>query len=76
MSHILDQKSGPKSPRVRSASLRKLGKDGTTFTPTERLKRNKAMKQFMRTGRKGSEVSSGNSEEYQRNYDLIDWGKK
>lgn len=76
MTHYLDIKSDPKSPRVRSASLRKSGKDGTNWTPTERLKKNKAMKQFMRTGRKGAEVSSGNSEAYQANYDLIDWGKK
>lgn len=71
--HPLDAKS--KQPKVRSASMRKLAKDGTSWTPTERLKRDRLMKQFAKKGRKGYGLS-GNSPEYQRNYDAIDWGKK
>ena len=74
MPHLLDVHSDPKAPRVRSPSMRKLGKDGTTLTPTERYKKDKLMRQFCRTKRKGVEVASGNSEEYRRNWDLIDWG--
>jgi hypothetical protein len=72
--HLLDEKSDPKQPKVRSASMRKLGKDGTTWTATERRKKDILMRQFCRTGRKGVEVASGNSEAYRANYDGIDWG--
>lgn len=75
MGHFLDKKSDPKQPTVRSASMRRQGKDGNSLTNTEKRTKNRLMKQFMRTGRKGAEVSSGNSEKYQANYDLIDWGK-
>ena len=72
--HPLDKKSHPKRPNIRGASVRKLGKDGPSWTPTEKLKRDRLMRQFMRTGRKGAQVSAGNSPEYMANYDLIDWG--
>lgn len=59
-----------KAKGTRSASMRKLAKDGTTWTPTEKRKRDKALKQF--SGRaKGYAV--GISEEYRSNYDSIDW---
>lgn len=70
--HPLNERTG----KLRSASMRKLAKDGTSWTPTEKLKRNRLMKQFAKHGRKGYEVSSGNSEAYRAGYDLIDWGEK
>ncbi len=69
--HPLDVRSSPARPTVRSASMRKLGKDGTSWTPTEQLKRNRLLRQFTRTGRKGSEVSSGNSEAYKEGWERI-----
>lgn len=60
-SHPLDERSG----KVRSASIRKLGKDGPSWTPTEQRTRDRLLKQFARAGRKGYEVSSGNSEAFQ-----------
>jgi len=56
---------------VRSASLRKTGKDGTTWTPTEQRKRDKAMRQFSQRA-KGYGV--GISDAYREGYDSIDWG--
>ena len=73
--HPHDTRSHPSRPNVRSGSMRKGGRDGG-FTPTEQLKKNRLMKQFARSGRKGYEVSSGNSEAFRRNFDLIDWGHK
>lgn len=73
--HPLNETSSPSRPTVRSGSMRYRAKDGA-FTPTEKLKKDRLMRQFMRTGRKGAQVSSGNSPEYMANYDLIDWGKK
>lgn len=72
--HPLDEKT--RGGKVRPATVRKLAKDGTSWTPTERLKRDKLMRQFMRTGRKGAQVSSGNSPEYEEGYSLIDWDKE
>lgn len=71
--HPLDAKS--RQPKVRSATIRKLAKDGTSWTPTEALKRDKLMRQFMRTGRKGAQVTAGNSPEYREGYDKIDWSR-
>lgn len=71
--HPLDAKSSPARPTVRAGPMRKLGKDGTSWTPTEQRKRNQLLRQFTRTGRKGGEVSSGNSEAYREGYDAIDW---
>lgn len=68
--HPLDVKAKP----VRNASMRKLAKDGKTWTPTERLKRNRMLKQFCKRGRKGVALT-GNSPEYLANYDAIDWGR-
>lgn len=61
---------------VRSAEARKLAKDGTTWTPTERVRRDKLMRQFVRNGRKGVEVSSGNSAAYADGWQRIFGGKK
>lgn len=74
--HPTQKKSPAARPNVRSASIRKLGKDGNSLTPTEQRKKDTLMKQFSKFGRKGYNVSSGSSEEYRANYDLIDWGKK
>lgn len=76
MTHPLDKKSNPKAPNARQAQGRKLAKDGKTWTPTEKLKRDKLLRQFMRTGRKGAQVASGASPEYRAGYDGIDWGEK
>lgn len=73
--HPLDSKSSASRPNVRSASVRKLGKDGASWTPTEKLRRDKLMRQFMRAGRKGAQVSAGNSPAYMAGYDGIDWSK-
>lgn len=70
MSHPLDSKSPAARPNVRSASQRKLGKDGTTWTPTEQRKRDKAMRQFAKR-QKGYGVSI--SQEYRDGYDAIRW---
>lgn len=67
--HPLDERKGG----VRSPHIRKLAKDGTTWTPTEQVTRNRVMKQFCKAGRKGVEVSSGNSEAYKKGYEGIDW---
>jgi hypothetical protein len=69
--HLLDERSSPSRPNVRSASMRKLSRDGKTWTPTEERKRAECMRQFCRTGRKGVEVSSGNSEAYQEGWERI-----
>lgn len=55
---------------VRSATIRKRGKDGKPFTPTEQRKRDQLMRQFLH--RDGQQ---GNSPEYIANYDAIDWSK-
>jgi hypothetical protein len=67
--HPLDESTGG----VRSASMRKLARDGKTWTPTEERTRDRLLKQFCKAGRKGVEVASGNSEAYKANFDLIDW---
>jgi hypothetical protein len=72
--HPRDKKSDSSSPNVRSASMRKEGKD-PGWTPSELHKRNRLMKQFCRSGRKGVEVSSGNSEAYMDGWERI-FGKK
>lgn len=69
-SHPLDQKG----KEVRSASMRKLAKDGKSWTPTEQFKRNKMLKQFCKLGRKGVALSA-NSPEYMAGYEGIDWSK-
>lgn len=73
--HPEDKKSSPSRPTVRSASLRHRARDGS-FTPTEKLKKDKLMRQFMRTGRKGAQVTAGNSPEYQEGWERIFGGKK
>ena len=74
--HPLDKKSPASRPNVRSASMRKLGKDGPSFTPTEKRKKDRLMKQFSRMGRKGYEISSGNSQAYQDGWERIFGGKR
>jgi len=76
MPHPLDVKSPAGRPNVRSASMRKLGKDGTTWTGTEKRAKDKAMRQFCRMGRKGVSVSSGNSEAYQEGWERVFGGGK
>lgn len=71
MTHPLDERSG----KIRSATIRKLGKDGPSLTPTEKTQKARIMRQFSKFGRKGYEVSSGNSEAFRRGYDGIDWSK-
>lgn len=71
MAHPLDKHSNPKAPNVRSASMRKLGKDGNSFTPTEKRKKDKAMRQFSKQ-RKGYAVAI--SDAYRVGYDGIHWG--
>lgn len=65
--HPLNEKSGG----VRSATIRKLAKDGTTWTPTEQRTRDKCLRQFCAAGRKGVEVTSGNSEAFKRGWTLM-----
>lgn len=65
--HPLDESKGG----VRSPHIRKLARDGTTWTPTELSTRNRLMRQFC----KMPENAVG-SEAYRANYDLIDWGKR
>ena len=65
--HPLEERSG----KIRSATIRKLGKDGSTLTPTEKYQKNKVMRQFSRCGRKGYEVSSGNSAAFREGWDRI-----
>lgn len=67
--HPLDVRTRGKE--TRSASIRKLAKDGSTWTPTEARKRDGLLKQFSARN-KGFAV--GISEEYRNNYDGIDWG--
>ena len=71
MTHPLDSKSPAARPNVRSASTRKLGKDGATWTPTELRKRDKAMRQF---GKRMKGYGVAISEAYREGYDGIDWG--
>lgn len=71
--HTLDKRSDPKAPNVRHASMRKLGKDGPTLTPTEKAKKDRLMRQFSKRN-KGYAVSI--SQEYRDRYDQIDWGRK
>lgn len=69
-SHPLQEKG----KQVRSASMRKLAKDGKSWTPTESRKRDRMLKQFCKKGRKGV-AYSGNSEAYKAGWDAIDWSK-
>lgn len=62
--HPLDESKGG----VRSPTIRKLARDGTSWTPTEQRTRDRLMKQFTKL-----EGASGNSEAYRTNFDLIDW---
>lgn len=64
--HPLNSKTGG----VRSPTIRKLAKDGTTWTPTEQRTRDRCLRQFCNAGRKGVEVSSGNSDAYKRGWDI------
>ena len=52
--------------------MRKLGRDGTSFTPTEQAKKNRLMRQFAQRN-KGYGVSI--SDAYRQGYDAIDWSK-
>lgn len=76
MPHPLDSKSPASRPNVRSASMRKLGKDGPSWTPTEQRAKDKAMRQFCKFGRKGVGASSGNSEAYQEGWERVFGGGK
>ena len=62
--HPLNSKSGG----LRSPTIRKLAKDGTTWTPTEQVQRDKCLRQFCKAGRKGVEVTAGNSDAYKRGW--------
>lgn len=73
--HPLDFKSAPSRPTVRNGSLRKSGRDGTAFTPTEKRLRDKLMHQFCRNGRKGVELT-GNTEAYQEGWERVFGSKK
>ena len=73
--HPLDFKSHPSRPTVRNGSLRKSGRDGTNFTPTERRLRDKLMHQFCRNGRKGVELGSDTTA-YGEGWERIFGGKK
>lgn len=66
--HPLDQRTRGKE--TRPATVRKLAHDGPSWTPTEKRKRDKALKQFSARA-KGFAV--GISDEYRENYDGIDW---
>lgn len=70
--HTQEGRSDPKRPKVRSASIRKSAKDGTSFTPTEKRLRDRLMRQFSKQA-KGYAV--GVSEAFKANYDAIDWKK-
>lgn len=72
--HLLDIKSDKSNPNVRSASIRKLGKDGTSFTPTEKHKRDRLMKQF--SNQQKGYGTRAITPEYAAGYDAIDWTKK
>lgn len=66
--HPLDQRTRGKE--TRPATIRKLAGDGPSWTPTEKRKRDRALKQF--SGRaKGYAV--GISQAYRDAYDSIDW---
>lgn len=71
MTHVLNIKSAPSRPKVRSASMRKLSRDGTTWTGTELRQRGECLKQFCRFGRKGVEVSSGSSDAYKDGWERV-----
>lgn len=68
--HFAEKRSDPKTPNVRSASLRKTGKDGTSWTPTEKARRDRLMRQFAARN-KGYGVAI--SKAYRDGYDGIDW---
>lgn len=51
---------------MRSASLRKLGKDGNSLTPTEQHRKNTLMRQFMR-----NPEGTLNTEAYKAGYDAM-----
>lgn len=53
--------------------MRKLGKDGTTLTPTEKAKKDRLMRQFSKRN-KGYAVAI--SEAFKENYEKIDWGNE
>lgn len=57
---------------TRPATIRKNGKDGS-LSPTEQRTKNRLMKQFAKSGRKGYELASGVSKEFRENYDRIKW---
>lgn len=65
--HPLNEKKGG----LRSSTIRKLARDGKTWTPTEQVTRDKCLRQFCAAGRKGVEVSSGNSDAYKRGWVLM-----
>jgi hypothetical protein len=69
MPHPHDTKSSPDRPTVRSATIRKGGRDGS-LSPTEQLKKNRLMKQFSKQA-KGYAV--GVSQAYRDGYDGISW---
>ena len=54
-------------PNVRSATIRKEGRDGG-LTPTEKHRKDKLMLQFTR-----GDGPKGASPEYLERYELIDW---
>lgn len=55
---------------VRSATIKKDGRD-KGLTPTEKHQKDILMRQFVK-----GDGQKGHSEEYRKNFDLIDWGTK
>jgi hypothetical protein len=62
---------GSERPRGKNCEQRKSGRDGPSWTPTERRIKDQLMRQFMRTG----EGPGGVSDLFRANYDAIDWSK-
>lgn len=54
--------------------MRKLGKDGNSFTPTEQRKKNELMRQFMKRTEQYADRDADAA--YRAGYDLIDWGRE
>lgn len=68
--HYADIRSPKERPNIRSPNMRKSGKDGPSWTPTEKVRRDKAMRQFSKQG-KG--YGCGISQTFRDNFDLIRW---
>ncbi len=67
LKHPLDERAG----KVRSASMRKLAHDGTSWTPTESRKRDQLMRQFVK-----GDGPRGNTDAYREAWERIFRGKE